>query len=93
MISSRNSRARLIARSIDKAHGDSCSSCVDRFCSESDSYFNFAYTVFAAMRMGMSGSASFQRVRNFWNFAGRVSVFLTGIVLKPDRSFQADGSG
>jgi hypothetical protein len=26
-------------------------------------YFNFAYSALAAMRMGISGSASFQRVR------------------------------
>jgi hypothetical protein len=26
-------------------------------------YFSFAYSVFAAMKMGMSGSASFQSVR------------------------------
>src|SRR5277367_279507 len=27
-------------------------------------YFSFAFSLFAAMRMGMSASASFQRVRN-----------------------------
>jgi hypothetical protein len=32
-------------------------------CSNPDSYFSFAYSDLAAIRMGMSGSASFQRVR------------------------------
>jgi hypothetical protein len=34
--------------------------------SESDSYFSFAYSDFAARRMGMSGSASFHSVKNSW---------------------------
>jgi hypothetical protein len=30
---------------------------------DSSNYFSFAYSAFAAMRIGMSGSASFQSVR------------------------------
>jgi hypothetical protein len=30
------------------------------------SYYNFAYSALARIRMGMSGSASFQRVRKPW---------------------------
>jgi hypothetical protein len=37
-------------------------------------YFNLAYSDLAAMRMGMLGSASFQRVKKAWYWARALAV-------------------